>query len=267
MTGIPVNDLPTSTAPASITGTEDTSIAFTGGNALTVADVDGTNLTVTLSATNGTLTMTTLTGLAFTVGDGTADVTMTFSGTQAALNSALATLSYAPTADFNGAAAVTFSVTDGVAGPVVKVVNLTITAVADIVADSVTTLEDTPITFNAITGTNGASADNVREPGARGHERHPGHQGLRHVPRRWLADLHPEPQHQRCRQLHVHRDVGRRHRDRDGVDDRHPVNDAPIAGADSFDTIGNTELRVDLAAGTTPAVTETTGPANGVARQ
>ena len=27
------------------------------------------------------------------------------------------------------------------------------------------------------------------------------------------------------------------------------VNDAPTAGADSFDTIGNTELRVDLAAG------------------
>ena len=42
------------------------------------------------------------------------------------------------------------------------------------------------------------------------------------------------------------------------------VNDAPTAGADSFDTIGNTELRVDLAAATTPAVTEATGPANGV---
>jgi hypothetical protein len=37
-----------------------------------------------------------------------------------------------------------------------------------------------------------------------------------------------------------------------------PVNDGPVTAADSFDTIGNTELRVDLAVGTTPAVTVAT---------
>jgi VCBS repeat-containing protein len=42
------------------------------------------------------------------------------------------------------------------------------------------------------------------------------------------------------------------------------VNDPPVAGDDAFDTIGNTELRIDLAAGTTPNVPETTGSGTGV---
>ncbi|MDP9193279.1 MAG: Ig-like domain-containing protein [Acidobacteriota bacterium] len=42
------------------------------------------------------------------------------------------------------------------------------------------------------------------------------------------------------------------------------VNDAPIAGADSWNTFGNTELRVDLATGTTPNVAATTGSGTGV---
>jgi hypothetical protein len=59
---------------------------------------------VTLSATHGTLTLSQLTGLTFTVGDGTADATMTFTGTMANINAALNGLTYAPTADYNGAA-------------------------------------------------------------------------------------------------------------------------------------------------------------------
>ncbi|MBV8859634.1 MAG: VCBS domain-containing protein, partial [Acidobacteria bacterium] len=42
------------------------------------------------------------------------------------------------------------------------------------------------------------------------------------------------------------------------------VNDPPTAGTDTFDTIGNTELRVDLSAGTTPAVSKTTASGKGV---
>jgi hypothetical protein len=42
------------------------------------------------------------------------------------------------------------------------------------------------------------------------------------------------------------------------------INDAPTAGADSWNTFGNTELRVDLAAGTTPNVAATTGSGTGV---
>src|SRR5262249_11616201 len=41
-------------------------------------------------------------------------------------------------------------------------------------------------------------------------------------------------------------------------------NDAPTAGADSFTGFGNTELRVDLAANTTPTVVRTTASGHGV---
>jgi hypothetical protein len=59
----------------------------------------------------------------------------------------------------------------------------------------------------------------------------------------------------------------------DGTDDSAPatvdvtidaVNDLPVAGADAFDFIGNTELRVDLSAVGTPHALETTGSGMGV---
>jgi uncharacterized delta-60 repeat protein len=160
-----VNDAPTSLAPATVSTAEDTAMSFNGPNILSVNDVDGGNLTVTLTVSQGALTMTTLTGLTFTVGDGTSDTTMTFSGAIPNLNTALASLSFTPTADYNGNDTLAFTTDDGIAAPVVKSVALTISAVSDIVADSVTTNEDTPITFNAITGTNGASADNFENAG------------------------------------------------------------------------------------------------------
>ena len=160
-----VNDAPTSVAPAAVTLAEDNTLAFTGGNLLSVADLDGSSLSVTLSVTNGTLSLGTLAGLTFTTGDGTSDTTMTFSGTQAALNTALASLGFAPAADYNGAAALTFTTSDGVAPAVSKTVALTVTAVADIVDDTVSTSEDTAVSFNAITGVGGGSADSFENAG------------------------------------------------------------------------------------------------------
>jgi len=43
------------------------------------------------------------------------------------------------------------------------------------------------------------------------------------------------------------------------------INDPPVAGNDSWETEGNTELRVDLGAGLTPHVADTTPSTNGVA--
>ena len=51
---------------------------------------------------HGALMLCTLTGLTFTASDGTADASMTFHGTLADINTALATASYAADADFNG---------------------------------------------------------------------------------------------------------------------------------------------------------------------
>src|SRR5439155_8962050 len=90
-----VNDAPVNTVPGAQSTSEDTPLIFSvaGGNAITVADLDaneGTGLVrVTLTATNGTLTLADLTGLTFTVGDGTADVTITFTGTINDVNNAM----------------------------------------------------------------------------------------------------------------------------------------------------------------------------------
>jgi VCBS repeat-containing protein len=159
-----VNQAPTSTAPASVTTNEDTTLSFTGGNALSVADVDSPNLTVSLNVAHGTLTLGTTTGLTFTTGNGTANTAMTFSGTQAQINNALASLSFKPNPDFNGSDALGFSTSDG-SLTTARSVALTITPVADITADNVTTNEDSAISFNAITGTNGATADTFSDPG------------------------------------------------------------------------------------------------------
>src|SRR5262249_41825743 len=73
---------------------------------------------VTLSASHGTLTLSTLAGLTFTAGDGTSDATMTFHGTLADINTALATASYLGNADYNGVEAIVLHATEEVGGAV-----------------------------------------------------------------------------------------------------------------------------------------------------
>ncbi len=99
-----VNDAPVNNVPAAQTVNEDTPLVFTGGNAISISDVDAGagSETVTLSVGSGALTLNGTAGLAFTVGDGTADSTMTFSGTVAAINTALNGLSYQGNLNFNG---------------------------------------------------------------------------------------------------------------------------------------------------------------------
>jgi hypothetical protein len=102
------NVAPVNTVPAAQAVNEDTALVFSSanGNLIAVSDSDaGSNaLQVTLTGTNGVITLAGTTGLTFTVGDGTADGTMTFTGTTSSINAALAGMSFAPTTDFNGAA-------------------------------------------------------------------------------------------------------------------------------------------------------------------
>src|SRR6185295_12419929 len=65
-----------------------------------------------LSVSHGLLTLSGATGLSFTVGDGTADATMTFTGTLASINAALNGLTFNPTLNYNGGAALNVSVND-----------------------------------------------------------------------------------------------------------------------------------------------------------
>jgi VCBS repeat-containing protein len=105
MTGTAVNDAPVNTVPGAQNVDEDTDLVFSGGSTISVSDLDAAPdaVQVKLTATNGTMTLSGIAGLAFTVGDGTADPTMTFSGNLTNVNAALAGLKYRGLLNFSGA--------------------------------------------------------------------------------------------------------------------------------------------------------------------
>jgi VCBS repeat-containing protein len=153
----PLNSLPGTTQRTTL---EDTAKVWTGTVGSTtrfsISDPDAgtTNpVQVTLSVTNGTLSLGGTTGLTFSAGDGTSDTTMTFTGTIPAINTALNNLRYDPAANFNGTATLTIATNDqghtGVyGGPKTDTdnVSITVTSVNDqpvAVPDSATTADDT----------------------------------------------------------------------------------------------------------------------------
>jgi hypothetical protein len=133
-----VNTVP---GPQSIN--EDGVLTFStgNGNAISVFDLDVDEgnglLQITLTATHGVLTLGGTTGLSFTVGDGSADATMTFTGTTAQVNAALQGLGFTSDADYNGPATVTITTNDlgnaGLGGPLsdTDTVNITVNPVND----------------------------------------------------------------------------------------------------------------------------------------
>jgi hypothetical protein len=109
-----VNDAPLNTVPGAQSVNEDTALVFSSGNGNLVAisddAVDG-ELEVTLTVTNGTLTLAQTAGLTFTAGaDGSAS--MTFQGLQADINAALDGLSYLGNLNYNGADSLTINTSD-----------------------------------------------------------------------------------------------------------------------------------------------------------
>ncbi len=116
VTVAPVNDAPVNATPAAQTLTQDGSIVFNSGNGnlLSISDVDaGSSIVqVTLTVTHGTIDLSGISGLSFVVGSGSGDITMTFSGTMADINSALNGLTYTPSAGYNGSAALQITTND-----------------------------------------------------------------------------------------------------------------------------------------------------------
>jgi hypothetical protein len=98
-----VNDAPVNSVPGSQSTNEDTDLVFSSGNSnlISISDVDAgsSSVQVSLSAMYGTLTLSGTTGLTFSMGDGTADGFMTFTGTVANINAALSGLTYTPNAN------------------------------------------------------------------------------------------------------------------------------------------------------------------------
>ncbi len=111
----------TDTGPVA-TVTEDGSIVISG---IEVVEPDNATTTVTISVANGEIAFTgATTGLAFSDGDGS-DGTLTFTGTPAEINAALAnSIEYSPDLNFDGTDTLTVTADDGSgAGPAL---NLTI---------------------------------------------------------------------------------------------------------------------------------------------
>ncbi|MDB5692450.1 MAG: hypothetical protein JWO81_1513, partial [Alphaproteobacteria bacterium] len=115
----PVNDPVAADTGAAFSVNEDSVGNAVSG--LLISDIDATLApagiySVTLSATHGTLNLTTTTGLTFDGGTSATGTTMTFHGTLANINTALATAHYSPDADYNGAAQIDIQATDSFGG-------------------------------------------------------------------------------------------------------------------------------------------------------
>jgi hypothetical protein len=111
-----VNDAPINSVPGTQTAPKNGTRTFSSanGNLISISDVDAgaSVVQVQLIATNGTFSLSSATGLTFTVGDGTNDGAMTFTGTIATINSRLAGLVFTPTNKFTGASSLQIITSD-----------------------------------------------------------------------------------------------------------------------------------------------------------
>jgi VCBS repeat-containing protein len=143
-----VNDAPVNLVPGAQATNEDTPLVLTGATKIQVSDVDAyvhssgsggpdLPLEVTLSVTNGTLTLGGTANLTFTSGTGSGDATMTFTGVIPDINTALGTVTYTPSPDYSGPAQITIVTNDqgntGTGGPLsdTDTVDITVVAVND----------------------------------------------------------------------------------------------------------------------------------------
>lgn len=107
------NAVPTITVPGAQSATSNVALAITGTS---ISDPESQSQTVSISVSHGTFSLASTTGLSFSVGDGTADASMTFSGSLANCNTAIATLTYTSTTDYYGSDTLTIDSTDSAGG-------------------------------------------------------------------------------------------------------------------------------------------------------
>jgi VCBS repeat-containing protein len=148
----PVNDAPTIHVPSAQSTPEDTTKVFSlaNSNALGVFDPELDSLTVTLTVDNGVLNV----GLnllgAGVSGDGTSTLVLT--GSQAAINNAMAQLQYTPNPNYHGPDTLHISATDGTDTSTDSVA-ITVTPVNDAqvaAADNFSVAEDGSVTIDVL---------------------------------------------------------------------------------------------------------------------
>jgi hypothetical protein len=126
----PVNDAPFHSVPFNPQTNQQTPLVF---STLSVTDVDAGSdpIRVSLTITQGTLSLGSTTGLTFVAGDGVDDTAMTFTGTVAAINAGLNGLTFKPNNGFSGTATLQIVSEDdghnGAGGPKTTTTNLNIT--------------------------------------------------------------------------------------------------------------------------------------------
>lgn len=108
---IPVNDAPVNAVPGDQSVKQDAVLTFNSanGNLVSISDVDsdGSPLIVTLTATNGLITLSSNIGLAFHNGNVPGTATLEFEGSLAQINAALNGMKFTPTPGYNGPASFT----------------------------------------------------------------------------------------------------------------------------------------------------------------
>ena len=140
---VTANNAPVNTVPAAVNVDEDTSLAMTGGNLISVTDVDGNLATTQLTVTQGTVTVTLSGGATISAGaNGTS--TLTISGTETDINATLASLIYQGNQHYNGPDTLTVTSTDSAGTPLndIDVVNITVNSIND--APAFSGLDNTP---------------------------------------------------------------------------------------------------------------------------
>ncbi len=111
-----VNDAPVNGVPSAQAVDQDATLIFSSGNSnlISISDVDagGGAVRVTLTGSNGLITLSGTTGLSFIVGSGANDGSMTFEGSIADINNGLNGLIFSPTPGYNGAASLQITSSD-----------------------------------------------------------------------------------------------------------------------------------------------------------
>ncbi|QOT80597.1 hypothetical protein F7R26_024500 [Cupriavidus basilensis] len=111
-----VNDSPLNAVPAAQSVDQNSTLTFSAGNAnqISVSDVDagGGVEKVTLTATNGVITLSGTSSLSFLIGSGAGDATMTFTGRLVDINTALNGLVFTPTPGYHGAGSIQITTND-----------------------------------------------------------------------------------------------------------------------------------------------------------
>ncbi|SFU20892.1 Putative Ig domain-containing protein, partial [Algoriphagus locisalis] len=111
-----VNDAPENTVPGIQQTDQDVDLVLSNanGNLISISDVDagGGTVQVSLTGTNGLISLSGTAGLTFSIGSGVNDGTMTFDGTITNINTALSGMIFRPTPGFNGLASLSITSND-----------------------------------------------------------------------------------------------------------------------------------------------------------